>query len=99
VPVSTIDPDVVAQADRILERHVADRGLHRTEALTEEEHWMAEHLRGMAFRDWERLVVAQENLDRIWGVAHEPAPVKADSFDEWERKTAALLEECEKQKR
>jgi hypothetical protein len=57
---------------------------------------MAEHLRGMAYRDWERAAVAQENLDRIWGVAQAPRPVKADSFPEWQRKTAALLEECRK---
>jgi hypothetical protein len=34
-----------------------------------------------------------------YGVPPEPAPVKADSFDEWQRKTAALLEECQKRKR
>jgi hypothetical protein len=78
VPVSTIDPDVVAQADRILERHIDARRLRRDE----------QRFRGPSIHcAW------------IDDGPPEPAPMKADSFEEWERKTAALLKEYEKQKR
>jgi hypothetical protein len=47
-------------------------------------------------RAWEML--CSMTVEERYGI-DKPVPVKADSFDEWQRKTGALLEECEKLKR